>query len=212
MITEVTMPVLGLTMEQGTIVGWLKDVGDRVEAGEALFMVETDKATSDAPSPATGILARVLAGEGATVAVGKVVALLAESAAGIEEAKAWSDGETSVPAAAGAAATTPAASAPPGGPPPPAESVAPAAAGPASERLFVSPRARARARELGVDLAVAARGAGRLTEKDVLGHGGAPRSRAPLPPLPRRRPRRAPVPSPERCGNSAVPARSSRSA
>ncbi len=64
MIIEVTMPVLGLTMEQGTIVGWLKEVGDQVEAGEALFMVETDKATSDAPSPAAGVLARVLARRG----------------------------------------------------------------------------------------------------------------------------------------------------
>jgi pyruvate dehydrogenase E2 component (dihydrolipoamide acetyltransferase) len=163
-IIEVTMPVLGLTMEQGTIVGWLKQVGDQVEAGEALFMVETDKATSDAPSPAAGVLARVLAEEGATVAVGKVVALLAETAAGIEEARTWSgpatDGAFGTPAGGASTETAP---------PPPAPG-APADAAPASDRLFASPRARARARELGVDLtgAAAASGAGRLSEKDVL--------------------------------------------
>ena len=80
MILEVTMPVLGLTMEQGTIVAWLKEVGDEVAAGEPLFMVETDKATSDAPSPAAGILARILSDEGETVAVGQVIAYLAETA------------------------------------------------------------------------------------------------------------------------------------
>ena len=60
MIISVTLPVLGLTMEQGTLVAWLKEVGDRVEVDEPLFMVETDKATSDAPAPSAGILAKIL--------------------------------------------------------------------------------------------------------------------------------------------------------
>lgn len=81
MIGKVTMPVLGLTMETGTIVAWLKEVGDRVEADDPLFLVETDKATSEAPSPAAGILARIVAQEGQTVAVGEVVALIAETEA-----------------------------------------------------------------------------------------------------------------------------------
>ena len=166
---EVTMPVLGLTMEQGTIVGWLKEVGDQVEAGEALFMVETDKATSDAPSPAAGVLARVVADEGATVAVGKVVALLADTAAGLEEAKVWSADAAPAPSAAAGEAPAAQVSAPPAAP------GIPGTDAPALHRLFASPRARNRARELGVDLATATvPGAGRLTEVDVLAMAASP--------------------------------------
>ncbi len=89
-------------------------------------------------------------------------------------------------------------------------------AAPASDRLFASPRARARARELGVDLtAAAASGAGRLTEKDVLAMAalcpdGATATAAPQP----RRPADGPTPrlSPERYASSSEPARSSPSA
>ena len=87
MIVEVTMPVLGLTMEQGTIVSWLKGVGDHVEMGEPLLLVETDKATSDAPSPAAGTLAAILRGEDEAVAVGAVIALLAETAEDLEQVR-----------------------------------------------------------------------------------------------------------------------------
>jgi len=165
MITEVTMPVLGLTMEQGTIVGWLKEVGDRVDAGEALFMVETDKATSDAPAPAAGILARVLFEEGDAAAVGAVVALLAETPEDIAQAALWRDAV----AAAAPAPSSDSAQRSESTPPPGLE----AAPGPTSQaaptpnRLFASPRARARARELGIPLSAATDGR-RLTEREVL--------------------------------------------
>ena len=93
MIIEVTMPVLGLTMEQGTIVGWLKEVGDQVEAGEALFMVETDKATSDAPSPAAGILARVLAKRALPSRSGRSSRFWPRRRLGSRTAKTWSGGD-----------------------------------------------------------------------------------------------------------------------
>jgi len=165
MITEVTMPVLGLTMEQGTIVGWLKEVGDRVDVGEALFMVETDKATSDAPSPAAGILARVLYEEGDTAAVGKVVALLAETPDDVAQAGLWT---AEVPTAAPAPRSE---SAP--APEPQAASEPRSEAVPVTDRLFASPRARARARELDIPLSAATDGH-RLTEKEVLAMATTP--------------------------------------
>lgn len=172
MIVEVTMPVLGLTMEQGTIVAWLKEPGDTVQAGEPLFMVETDKATSDAPAPAAGILARVLHQEGDTVAVGAVIALLAETEADMQRAAALEQG------AAPPATPEGPAMAPETRPDTPAagETVQPpdTAGGPGSGRVIASPRARARAKELGLDLATAASPAARLTEKDVLALAASP--------------------------------------
>ena len=157
MILEVTMPVLGLTMEQGTIVTWLKAEGEEVAPGEPLFMVETDKATSDAPCPARGILARILSEEGETVAVGRVIAYLAETPEDLE-------GFLAGPA--GVAGAPPEAARPQAARTPPAEPAAVAALAPG--RAHASPRARARARSLGIDLAAAPSGASRLTEKDVL--------------------------------------------
>src|SRR5438067_1956845 len=71
------MPTLGLTMEQGTIARWLKREGDPIERDEPLFTVETDKATMDVPSPAGGVLARVLVPDGGTVPVLETIAIIA---------------------------------------------------------------------------------------------------------------------------------------
>ena len=66
MATPVTMPVLGLTMEEGTVAEWLKAEGDAVAKDEPLLMVEMDKGTVEVPSPAAGVLRSplVLRGEG----------------------------------------------------------------------------------------------------------------------------------------------------
>ena len=177
MMIEVTMPVLGLTMEQGTIVAWLKEVGDYVQAGEPLFLVETDKATSDAPSPASGTLARVLSGEGESVAVGTVIAYLAETADDLEQVRAAANGAAAAPAAglAESGPVHPAGAADAADPPgaagaPTRTEPAPRSAEPGLPigRVLASPRARARARDLGIDLSAAAPGAGRLTENEVL--------------------------------------------
>lgn len=73
---EVIMPKLGLTMEEGTIVRWLKAEGDTVEKGEVLFEVQTDKVVMDVECPASGILGKILVGEDETVPVVHVVAYI----------------------------------------------------------------------------------------------------------------------------------------
>ncbi len=181
-IIEVAMPVLGLTMEQGTIVAWLKEEGDEVAAGEPLFMVETDKATSDAPSPAGGILARILCEEGETVAVGRVIAYLAETADDLGRVPAGPAGAAGLQPEGAQPQTARCAPATPAGAP----ATMGGEAAPVPGRVLASPRARARARSLGIDLAAAPAGVDRLTEKDVLAMSEKP-SRPQVQPLSRTR-------------------------
>jgi len=75
-VIEVIMPKLGLTMEEGTIVRWLKAEGDRVEKEEILFEVQTDKVVMEVESPGSGILGKILVGEDETVPVVTVVAYI----------------------------------------------------------------------------------------------------------------------------------------
>jgi pyruvate/2-oxoglutarate dehydrogenase complex dihydrolipoamide acyltransferase (E2) component len=63
------MPVLGLTMEEGTVAEWLKAEGDAVAKDEPLLTVEMDKGTVEVPSPAAGILRRIVVQPGVTVPV-----------------------------------------------------------------------------------------------------------------------------------------------
>ncbi len=79
-VTAVILPKLGLTMDEGTLVAWLKKEGDRVEAGEILFEVETDKATMEVESPVAGYVRRLLAAAGETVPVTQVIALISATA------------------------------------------------------------------------------------------------------------------------------------
>ena len=60
MPTKVVMPQMGESVAEGTITKWLKKVGDRVEQDEPLFEITTDKVDADIPSPAAGILAKIL--------------------------------------------------------------------------------------------------------------------------------------------------------
>src|ERR1039457_6203980 len=64
------MPQLGETVTEGTIIRWMKKVGDEIAYDEPLFEVSTDKVDSEVPSPASGYLAEILVAEGATVDVG----------------------------------------------------------------------------------------------------------------------------------------------
>ena len=75
LMTDVIMPTLGLTMEEGTITEWLKREGEAVEKDEPLFVVETDKATNEVPSPASGVLQQIIAPVGATVPVRQPIAV-----------------------------------------------------------------------------------------------------------------------------------------
>jgi pyruvate dehydrogenase E2 component (dihydrolipoamide acetyltransferase) len=73
---EVKMANLGYDMEMGKIVSWLKNVGDSVARGEPIAEVETDKATVEMESMQSGVLAEIVAAEGAEVTVGAVIAYL----------------------------------------------------------------------------------------------------------------------------------------
>lgn len=77
-MTEVKMPQLGESVVEGTVGKWLKKVGDQVRKYEPLLEVITDKVDVEVPSPAEGILSRILVKEGETVQVGKVLALIGE--------------------------------------------------------------------------------------------------------------------------------------
>lgn len=78
MASQIVMPRLGLTMEEGTLIGWRKAEGQKVTAGEPLFEIETDKSTVEVESTRSGRLGKILVPVGATVPVGTVIALLAD--------------------------------------------------------------------------------------------------------------------------------------
>ena len=79
--TDVIMPQMGESIAEGTVVKWLKQVGDAVKRDEPLFEISTDKVDAEIPAPADGTLVEIRHGEGATVPVNDVVAVL-ETGAG----------------------------------------------------------------------------------------------------------------------------------
>jgi pyruvate dehydrogenase E2 component (dihydrolipoamide acetyltransferase) len=79
-MTEITMPRLSDSMQEGTILSWLKEEGEPVQEGDELLEIETDKATMAYPSPASGVL-RIVATVGETLPVGAVIATLGEGMA-----------------------------------------------------------------------------------------------------------------------------------
>ncbi len=101
-MANVTMPQLGETVTEGTITRWFKHVGDQVAADEALFEVSTEKVDSEVPSPAAGYLAEILVPEGATVAVGATLAVIAAAPPGTSEVSPGN--EQAPPASDGSAA------------------------------------------------------------------------------------------------------------
>ncbi len=80
MAVSVTMPRLGESVTEGTVTRWLKQEGDRVEADEPLLEVSTDKVDTEIPSPAAGVLSRIVVREDETVAVGAELAVIAARA------------------------------------------------------------------------------------------------------------------------------------
>lgn len=78
MATKVIMPQLGESVVEGTVTRWLKNEGERVEEMESLLEVETDKVSTEIPSPAGGLILKILVSEGTTVNAGTVVALIGE--------------------------------------------------------------------------------------------------------------------------------------
>ncbi|MGL4649564.1 MAG: E3 binding domain-containing protein, partial [Caldilineaceae bacterium] len=80
MATPVIMPKFGMAQEDGTIIRWLKQEGDRVEKGETLLEVQTDKVDMEVESPANGVLRDIRFGKDVTVAVTTVIAVVANEA------------------------------------------------------------------------------------------------------------------------------------
>jgi pyruvate dehydrogenase E2 component (dihydrolipoyllysine-residue acetyltransferase) len=175
MPTPVVMPQMGESIAEGTIVRWIKKVGDNVERDEPLFEISTDKVDAEIPSPAAGVLTNIKVQEGETVAVNSVVAEIGQpnelhastpvsdasigvvaGTAGARAAKQQGDGQT-----------TPA-------PTPADETVAAVASEPPSDngRRRSSPLVRRIAKEHNVDIAqIAGSGiAGRVTKHDILGY------------------------------------------
>jgi pyruvate/2-oxoglutarate dehydrogenase complex dihydrolipoamide acyltransferase (E2) component len=75
---EVRVPKWGLTMEEATVLEWLKSPGDRVESGEIIAVLETDKITSEIESPVSGVLVEIVAGVEEVIAVESVLATIDE--------------------------------------------------------------------------------------------------------------------------------------
>src|SRR3954469_21130540 len=76
MPTNVVMPQMGESIAEGTIVRWIKKVGDAVDRDEPLFEISTDKVDAEIPSPAAGVLTSITAREGDTVPVNSVVGVI----------------------------------------------------------------------------------------------------------------------------------------
>src|SRR5204862_6254696 len=81
MATDVVMPQMGESIAEGTIVRWIKKVGDTVERDEPLFEISTDKVDAEIPSPVAGVITEIRANEGQTVEVNTVVAVIGEAGA-----------------------------------------------------------------------------------------------------------------------------------
>jgi pyruvate dehydrogenase E2 component (dihydrolipoamide acetyltransferase) len=184
---EIFMPALSSTMTEGKIVEWLKKPGDRVERGESVLVVESDKADMDVESFNEGFLAAVLMPAGGTAPVGETIGLIVETQAEIAEVQAKAPAApAAAPAPAAPAAPAPAAPVPAAAPAVAAPAPAPAApaavpvvavAAPSGNgRVVASPRARKLAQQLGVALE-ALRGSGphgRIQAEDVLAATGQP--------------------------------------
>jgi pyruvate dehydrogenase E2 component (dihydrolipoamide acetyltransferase) len=161
-IHEVFMPALSSTMTEGKIVSWQKSPGDKVEKGEIVVVVESDKADMDVETFYSGFIASIVVPAGESAPVGSAIALVAETEAEIETAKQQVAGKSQP-----TATTTTA-------PAPTPVSTATATAIPAttvlrSERPVVSPRARKLAKEYGVSVETlnGTGPNGRITAEDV---------------------------------------------
>ena len=171
-MTNVVMPQMGESIAEGTIVRWIKKVGDQVDRDEPLFEISTDKVDAEIPAPAAGVLTDIKVKEGETVPVNSVVAVIggAGEAASAPEAPAASGSEPALPEAAA-------------GQPEVASGAAAAEAGDEAEdddahpstddlrRQRSSPLVRRIAKEHNVDIRlIKGTGiSGRVTKQDILG-------------------------------------------
>ena len=185
------MPQMGESVAEGTIVRWLKKVGDPIERDEPLFEISTDKVDAEIPSPAAGVVSEIKVKEGETVPVNSVVAVIGEASGATAEkpapAAATPAPLTPAPVAKPSPAPAPPAPRAPSAPPAPPALPAPPAPAPGlsrpwsaaeSRELRLSPVVRKIAREHHIDVRnIAGSGSGgRVTKSDILGYldAGAP--------------------------------------
>jgi len=156
MVTKFVMPKLGMTMEEGTIIKWLKNEGDEVKRGEQIVEIETDKVTMQLEAPASGILYKVFAKEKEVVPVGMNIALITEPGEEISDLTPYMEEKGEVPPVVAAPTVAPS-----------LETKKDVGA-----RIFISPRARKLAREKGVNYTqIQGTGPdGRIIEKDILAY------------------------------------------
>jgi pyruvate dehydrogenase E2 component (dihydrolipoamide acetyltransferase) len=188
MATDVVMPQMGESIAEGTIVRWIKKVGDNVDRDEPLFEISTDKVDAEIPSPAAGVLSEIRVKEGETVAVNSIVAVIGgtatQAAASGTQQSAATVSEPPAPAKAvepprpqpqgdGASSAAPAQSAPPTPPraaPAPPTGVSVSSSTEDALRQRSSPLVRKIAKEHNVDIShLTGTGiAGRVTKNDIL--------------------------------------------
>ncbi len=157
MTKPINMPKYGLQQDEGTIIEWRKKVGDRVEKGDILLELETDKAVFEYEAPEKGYLRHILAQNGDVVPVLSPIAILTDELDEPFDKDAFSKTSASTPsteAQVEASVSEPAQSLPPNTP---------------STRIKRSPAARHRARELDIDLAtvIGTGPGGRIVKADV---------------------------------------------
>lgn len=182
MAEKVQMLALSPTMTEGTIASWKLKEGDEVKKGAVLCEVETDKAVMDYEAVTSGVLLKIITGEGEKAAVGDVIAIIGKAGEDVatlaaERTAIAPPAPTSAPSAAPAAASPVASSAPAASEPKPAAIPTPVAPPRPAEVAVVatagaprsSPLARVMARKAGIDIrAVAGSGpAGRVTRRDI---------------------------------------------
>jgi 2-oxoglutarate dehydrogenase E2 component (dihydrolipoamide succinyltransferase) len=175
------MPQMGESIAEGTIVRWIKKVGDSVDRDEPLFEISTDKVDAEIPSPAAGVLTDIKVKEGETVPVNSVVAVIGvagEAAAAPAAGRAAAAAEPAAAAASRATGAEPAGAMPEAavGQPETAPRAPAAAGGPPSKeelrRQKSSPLVRRIAAEHNVDIrSIHGTGiGGRVTKTDILGY------------------------------------------
>jgi len=173
MPTEILMPALSPTMEEGTLAKWLVKEGDEVSSGDLLAEIETDKATMEFEAVDEGIIGKILVAEGsANVAVNTPIAVLLEDGESADDIGATAAPAASAPSQEPAATTTEPASSAPSAPAP----AAPLAA--TGERIFASPLARRIAAGKGLDLSqISGSGPhGRIVKADVESAEASPKT------------------------------------
>ncbi len=175
MPTEILMPALSPTMEEGTLAKWHVKEGDTVSSGDIMAEIETDKATMEFEAVDEGVIGKILIAEGTEgVKVNDAIAILLEDGESADDIGDTSSGSSAAPAAAS---------------PEPAQSAAPAADKPApaapakadGARVFATPLARRIAADKGLDLtAITGSGPhGRIVKADVENATAAPKAAAP---------------------------------